>query len=99
MILLAGAIRFPPANVSAAREAMARMIEATRLEEGCRHYAFGEDVLEPGVIRISELWRDQAALDTHAASTHMREWREAGRDLGVHGGDLRVYEVDEGRPL
>jgi quinol monooxygenase YgiN len=99
MILLAGFIRFPANKVAEARDAMTRMVLATRAEDGCVTYAFAEDLIEPGMIRISELWRDRAALEKHAASAHMGEWRKAGRELGVHGADLRVYEVDEGRPL
>jgi len=99
MILIAGTIRFPAANVAAAREPMARMIEATRAEDGCRRYAFAEDVLDPGLIHISELWSDQAALQAHAASAHMAEWRKAGRALGVGDRDLKLYEVGEGRVL
>ena len=32
-------------------------------EDGCIDYAYAEDVLEPGLIRVSEVWRDQAALN------------------------------------
>ncbi len=99
MLLIAGTIRIPAEKVADARAAAARMIEATRLEDGCIKYAFAEDVLDPGLIHISELWRDQAALEKHAASAHMGEWRKAGRELGVGERDLRIYEVDEGRPL
>ncbi len=99
MILIAGTVRLPPERVADARVAAARMIEATRAEDGCLRYAFAEDVLEPGVIHISELWRDQAALERHFASAHMADWRAAGRVLGIRDRNLSVYEVDEGRPL
>ncbi len=65
MIMIAGTVRFPADRIRDARDAMARMIEATRAEDGCVHYAFAEDVLDPGLIHISELWRDQAALERH----------------------------------
>ena len=63
------------------------------------NYAFAEDVLDPGLIHVSEVWRDQAALEKHAASAHMAAWRKAGRELGLGGRNLKIYEVDEGRPL
>jgi len=99
MILIAGTIRIPADKIHDARDAMARMIVATRVEDGCVKYDFAEDVLDPGLIHISELWRDQAALEKHAASAHMSEWRKAGREFGVGERNLRIYEVDEGRPL
>ncbi len=99
MILIVSTVRLPPEKVGDARAAAARMIEATRAEDGCAYYAFAEDVLDPGLIHLHELWRDQAALDAHFASAHMAAWRAAGRELGIRDRNLRVYEVGEGRPL
>jgi quinol monooxygenase YgiN len=99
MILIAGTVRFPPESMAEARPAMERMITATRAEDGCLQYAFAEDVLDPGLIHISELWRDRAALDAHGKAPHMAEWRAAAQALGVHGRDLRLYEVGEATPL
>ena len=97
MILIAGTVRFPAENMPAARPVMARMVTETRAEDGCLQYAFAEDVLDPGLVHISELWRDAEALDRHGASAHMATWRAAGAGLGIHGRDLRFYEV--GAPL
>jgi quinol monooxygenase YgiN len=99
MLLIAGTIRFPKDKIREAHDAMARMIEASRAEDGCEHYAFAEDVLDPGLIHISELWRDQAAFQKHGASAHMAVWRKAGGELGLSSRDVRIYEVDEGRRL
>ncbi len=99
MLLIAGAIRVSPEKVAEAREAAARMIAATRAEDGCEQYAFAEDVLDPGLIHISEVWRDQAALERHRATEHMGAWRIAMRDLAFHERNLKIYEVDAGRRL
>jgi quinol monooxygenase YgiN len=99
MLLIAGTVRLPPEKLAEARIAAKRMIEASRAEDGCERYAFAEDVLDPGLIHISELWRDRAALEKHAASAHMGVWRKAGRELGIGERNLKIYEVGEGRPL
>ena len=99
MLLIAGTVRVPPEKVAGLRLAAVAMIEASRAEDGCVQYAFAEDLREPGLIHISEVWRDRAALERHGASAHMAVWRKAGRDLGLGGRDLKIYEVDEGRPL
>ncbi|WP_113889913.1 putative quinol monooxygenase [Roseiarcus fermentans] len=99
MLLIVGTIRVPPETIAATRAAARRMIEATRAEDGCAHYAFAEDVLDPGLIQIYELWRDQAALDAHFASAHMAEWRAVLGEIGVLDRKLRIHEVGEGRPL
>ena len=44
---------------------MAEVVAASRAEDGCIDYAYAEDMLDPGLIRVIEAWRDQAALDRH----------------------------------
>lgn len=98
MILLAGTVRFPSDKIQPAREAMAAIVEASRAEAGCLRYSFAEDVVDPGLFHVFEIWRDQAALDSHGATAHMAVWRNAAREFGLHDRDLRTYEIDEGRP-
>lgn len=76
---------------------MRRMADASRAEEGCIEYGYAEDVFEPGLIHVKEMWIDQRALDRHFASAHIAEWRAAWPDLGIGGRDLRVYEVGQPR--
>jgi quinol monooxygenase YgiN len=76
---------------------MQRMADASRLEEGCLDYGYAEDVFDPGLIHVRELWTDQHALDRHFASKHIGEWRAAWPSLGIGHRDLRVYDVAEPR--
>src|SRR5512139_264235 len=93
MLILAGSIRLPPGNLPAARPVMQRMIEASRAEEGCIAYSFAEDVLEPGLIRIFEVFRDAEAQIFHSKSAHMAEWRAAWPALGIGERQITSYEV------
>jgi quinol monooxygenase YgiN len=99
MLLIAGTVRFPADKIDAARAPMATMIAATRNEDGCLSYAFAEDVLDPGLLHVSETWRDGAALKAHAASAHMAAWRAASSELGVGERDIKLYRTDEGTPV
>lgn len=76
---------------------MKRMADASRAEEGCVEYVYAEDVFEPGLIHVKELWLDQSALDRHFAAAHLAEWRAAWSSLGIGDRNLRVYEVGEPR--
>ena len=87
----------PPANVERARAAMRAIAFATREEDGCVEYSYAEDVFERGLIHVKEMWRDQATLDRHFASDHIRAWRSAWPELGIGDRDLRAYEVGESR--
>ena len=69
MIVVVGQFRFPPERMEAARPVMRRVMEATRAEAGCIEYNYGEDVLDPGLIRVSEVWESRAHL-----AAHMQTW-------------------------
>jgi quinol monooxygenase YgiN len=78
---------------------MLEMLAASRAEDGCLVYSYAEDVAEPGLIRVFEAWRDQAALDAHLRTPHMAEWRAAWPQFGVSDRRLSLYEVAAERPL
>ena len=98
-VVILGTVRLPPERLGDARAHMAAMVAASRAEDGCLAYAYGEDVLEPGLIRVSEVWRDQAALGAHAQSAHMRVWRAAAGELGLHDRQLVAYDAGAPRPI
>ena len=93
MIILAGTIRVAVGKRDAAAAAIERMIDATRAEPGNITYAFSFDVLDDHLIRIFEVFRDEAALAEHRASPHMAEWRAALPGLGIGDRDLTQYEA------
>jgi quinol monooxygenase YgiN len=72
---------------------MAAMIAASRDEAGCLGYGYAEDVLEPGLIHVTERWTDRAALDAHVATAHLAAWRAQWAVLGLHSRDLAIYHV------
>ncbi|MBB4609335.1 putative quinol monooxygenase [Sphingomonas yabuuchiae] len=97
MLPIVGTVRLPADKLDAARPVMRRMVEASRAEPGCLDYGYAEDVLDPGLIHVKELWTDQGALDRHFTSLHIAEWRAAWPLLGIGERRLVVYEVGEPR--
>lgn len=95
MIILAGSVRLPAEKLPEARPVLARMIEASRAEEGCIAYSFAEDLLEPGRIRIFEMFRDAEALKLHAESAHMKEWRAAWPALEIGDRQIDRFEASQ----
>lgn len=59
MLLIVGTVRLPADKLDAARPVMRRMVEASRAEPGCLDYGYAEDVLDPSLIHVKELWTDQ----------------------------------------
>jgi quinol monooxygenase YgiN len=94
-----GTVRVPPEKLAEATPIMRAMVDASRAEPGCLHYAYAEDVFEPGLIHVSERWRDREALKTHFKTAHMMTWRAAFPTLGVTERDLIQFEGGEPEPL
>lgn len=98
-LVIAGTVRIPPENLGRFKPHMEKMLAASRAEDGCLVYSYAEDVAEPGLIRVFEAWRDQAALDAHFQTAHMADWRAAWPQFGVSDRRLSLYEIAAERPL
>ena len=81
MLLIMGTMRLPLGGLDRARTAMEAMVTASRAEDGCFTYAYGQDVLDPTLIHVVERWRDRDALKAHGASAHMKAYGEKNKDL------------------
>jgi quinol monooxygenase YgiN len=66
-IVVAGYVKVAPKN----REAFVKVLHAhvprVRKKDGCVAYVFAADVLDPDVVRMSEVWRDLRSLEAHLA--------------------------------
>lgn len=70
-------IRFAASHIEAVKMAAAAMMEASQAENGCIDYAFAQDVNDPSLFRIVEIWEDDAALKRHFQMPHMAVFNEA----------------------
>jgi quinol monooxygenase YgiN len=93
MLILAGSVRVPAEKIEAARPHLEAMVRASRAEPGCRAYSFAFDVLEPGRIRIFEVFDDADAREAHRNSPHMAAWRACWAELGIGDRDITLYEI------
>lgn len=78
---------------------MRSMIEASRKEEGCVAYFYSEDVLEPGLIHVKEIWTSREALAAHLQASHLKAWRSKWEELGISDRNLLSYEIGKPRPV
>jgi quinol monooxygenase YgiN len=98
-ILIAGSFRLPVVRLDEAKPYLEAVIRATEAEEGCLTYSYGHDANDPGLIRVFEKWRDQAAVDAHFASAHMQTWRVERDRLGISERRIFAYEVASERRI
>ncbi|MAY20952.1 MAG: antibiotic biosynthesis monooxygenase [Erythrobacteraceae bacterium] len=96
MIIVAGSFRIPPSMVEVIRPVMETMILASRAEEGCIEYSYALDVIDQGLVRVIEKWRDRAALEAHFRTAHIAEWRAQVSALAVSERELTAHEADDG---
>ncbi|MFZ4070545.1 MAG: putative quinol monooxygenase [Caulobacterales bacterium] len=99
MIVVRGYARLHPDDMAAARAIASWMVTETRRENGCIDYAFAEDLLEPGLIRVSELYRDEAALALHLGSPLMARFNAELGKLRVLGVKVVAYTAAGERVL
>ncbi|UVK40762.1 antibiotic biosynthesis monooxygenase [Mesorhizobium sp. AR10] len=99
MLLIIGTVRLPPDKLEEAKPVMERMILGSRAEPGCIEYSYAQDVLDPGLIRVTEVWSDRVALDAHFRSAHIQSWRASWPGLGIRDRNLVLYEAGEPKPI
>ena len=98
-LIVAGTVRAPKENIERLRPHMLEMMQKTRAEDGCVAYGYAEDVGEPGLIHVFELWRDEAALAAHFQTPHMAAWRAALQTAEMRDRNLKVYDIASERPI
>lgn len=93
MIAVLGSFRLPIGSLEQARPLMCAVIAATLAEDGCRDYSYAEDVAEPGLFRVTELWDSRDALARHFETVHMRRWIEQRAELGFFDREVSAHEI------
>ena len=98
-VIVAGTFRIPPENLAGLRPHLETVIAETRKEDGCLTYSYGVDVEDPGLIRVFEQWRDQAALDAHFRAPHMLAWQALRVEHGFHDRQIWTFDVADCRRI
>jgi quinol monooxygenase YgiN len=93
MIVIAGTVRVPPENIDKARPNIEAMVTASRAETGCTSYSYAQDLLDPGVVHVIEVWESDAALKAHFEMPHMAAWRAVWPSLEIGDRNLTRHTV------
>lgn len=67
-VLQQASLRVPASRRAEALARFQAIATVTRSHDGCQAYEIATDASDSNVIRIFEVWRDQAALDAHVAA-------------------------------
>lgn len=91
MIIVTGAVRFGNGEIERLRSALVRNVETSRKEGGCEAYSYAVDLIEPNLLRITEMWRDEVALDAH--SKKLAELMAPLEGAKMEGISVTAYEA------
>ena len=82
------------------RAVLARSERDAAGQPGCVRYLFAATVADPDHFVLLSEWRDQAALDTHHASTAFTEFQLSLEGLLARPSQMTIYSVGgSARPL
>jgi quinol monooxygenase YgiN len=99
MLIVLAEARFDPAQTQQVRGVARPMIEASRAEPGCVGYDYAFDLLEPDLMRVRELWKDEQALKDHFATPHMAAFLKGLRGLQPKSIMVKCYELGPERKM
>jgi quinol monooxygenase YgiN len=99
MLIIAGHVRVPETAKAALQAPLEVFVAATRSERGCRDFSFAWDTLDSEIMRVFEIFDDEAAFEAHRQSAHMAVWRAVREKLGVIRTELSSYTISEHRTI
>lgn len=99
MIVVTGSFRLPAEQVVQALPAMERVIMASREEPGCLAYSYSEDVLDPGLFIVSEMWVNGDVLAQHFQMPHMDAWKQEREAFGMTDRSVTMHAVKHSTDL
>lgn len=93
MIVITGHFRLASEAVAQARPYLAHVVTQSRAEQGCVAYDYGEDLIEPGLFRITEAWESREDLSRHLAAPHLKAWQAEREGFGFADLTIDIHEV------
>ncbi|MEZ9701062.1 putative quinol monooxygenase [Vibrio sp. 10N.261.46.E12] len=67
-------------KIDLVKSELIKLIETTRLEDGCINYDLHQDNSNPAHFVFHENWESEAHLEKHLASQHIAEYMAATED-------------------
>ncbi len=99
MVLMMGKARLAGDEFDRIKAEMAALVIGARGEDGCVHYAFSRDILDPQTLHIAARWRDAEALAAHFRTPQMAVFDAALAGAKVEGMTVKAYEGTGERTL
>jgi quinol monooxygenase YgiN len=93
MIVQAGTVRIRPGMRAAATPHVRALVEGSRAEPGCHAFDASFDVEDDHLLRLFEVFADEAALEAHRRTPHFAAWRASWESAGIGDRKMKRYDV------
>lgn len=84
-------IKARPDKIEEMRALLSGLVRPTRAEPGCLRYELLHNTTDPADFTFVEEWRDDAALESHFDTEHVRAALTRFQELAAEPMDLRRY--------
>jgi quinol monooxygenase YgiN len=95
MVIVAGTFTVDPARRAEFLEGRLESIRTSREDRGCLEYTMSADAVDPGVVRLFEMWTSLADLQAHVQRIRSSAPAEGG--VPVLASDIKIYAGAEER--
>jgi quinol monooxygenase YgiN len=89
VVIVAGTFTVDPARRAEFLEGRLESIRASREDAGCLEYTMSADAVDPGVVRLFEMWPTQADLQAHVQRIQASPPAAGGVPLLAR--DMKIY--------
>ena len=87
-------MKVQPANFAQYRKRIVLHAAHVQALDGCLQYSLSEDPGIPGLVWVSERWRDKAAQAAHLAGEHMGRFNEFMKHMPISAAHIASYTLD-----
>jgi quinol monooxygenase YgiN len=97
VVIVAGTFTVEPAQRAEFLEGRLESIQASREDAGCLEYTMSADAVDPGVVRLFEMWSTLADLQAHVQ--RIQASPPAGGGVPLLARDMKIYVNAEEQPF
>jgi quinol monooxygenase YgiN len=89
LVIVAGTFTVDPARRAEFLDGRLESIRASREDQGCLEYTMSADAVDPGLVRLFEMWTSLADLQAHVERIRSSPPAEGG--VPVLARDMKIY--------
>ena len=97
VVIVAGTFTVDPTRRAAFLDGRLESISASREDEGCLEYTMSADAVDPGLVRLFEMWTSLENLEAHVQRIRSAPPAEGG--VPVLARDMKIYVHAQEQPF